>query len=133
MAEVIAPPGEAGAPVPDASTPTPAAAATAEERVPRQPPVYCGVCTLPPEYCEYQPSVIKCREWLQRHHSDVFADKFAGLELSEKQQKTTEKHEARQQRQLEKKLQSKVLVKRIERGKRKHVTGVFGLEVFGIE
>lgn len=30
-------------------------------------------------------------------------------------------------------MQSKVLIKRIERTKRKYVTGVFGLEVFGIE
>ena len=126
MTEVAPPPGD--------PTPTdPAAPLTTEERVPRQAPVYCGVCSLPPEYCEYQPSVNKCRDWLAEHHLDIFKDKFAGLELSEKQQKSTEKHEARQARQLEKKLQSKVLVKRIERGKRKYVTGVFGLEVFGIE
>ncbi|BFZ54219.1 Translation machinery-associated protein 22 [Savitreella phatthalungensis] len=106
--------------------------ATAEKVLPT-PPVYCGVCSLPPEYCEYQPTVNKCKEWLEEHHVDLFARYFAGVSLSEKQQKSTEKHEAKQARALEKKLQSKVLVKRIERGKRKYVTGVFGLEVFGIE
>ncbi len=55
------------------------------------------------------------------------------MELTEKQELTTKKHEAKQAKALEKKLQSKVLIKRIERGKRKYVTAVFGLEVFGIE
>ena len=70
---------------------------------------------------------------LQAHHDDLFERLFAGVELTEKQLKTTEKHEAKQKRAEEKKMQSKVLIKRIERGKRKYVTGVFGLEVFGIE
>lgn len=93
----------------------------------------CGVCSLPSEYCEFTPTIAKCKEWLQSHHDDLFEKLFAGVELTEKQQKTTEKHEAKQKRAEEKKMQSKVLIKRIERGKRKYVTGVFGLEIFGIE
>ena len=93
----------------------------------------CGVCSLPPEYCEFTPTIAKCKEWLESHHDDLFQKLFAGVELTEKQQKTTEKHEAKQKRAEEKKMQSKVLIKRIERTKRKYVTGVFGLEVFGIE
>ncbi|KAH8676328.1 translation initiation factor SUI1 [Xylariales sp. PMI_506] len=27
--------------------------------------IYCGVCTLPPEYCEYGGTVKKCQDWLQ--------------------------------------------------------------------
>ncbi|KAH7031614.1 translation initiation factor SUI1 [Microdochium trichocladiopsis] len=34
---------------------------------------YCGVCTLPPEYCEYGGTVRKCQEWLQTTHSDLYA------------------------------------------------------------
>lgn len=93
----------------------------------------CGICSLPSEYCEFQPTIAKCKEWLASHHEDLFQRLFAGLELTEKQQKTTEKHEAKQKRAEEKKMQSKVLIKRIERTKRKYVTGVFGLDVFGIE
>lgn len=91
------------------------------------------MCSLPSEYCEFTPTIVKCKEWLQQHHDDLFQKLFAGVELTEKQQKTTEKHEAKQKRAEEKKMQSKVLIKRIERGKRKYVTGVFGLEIFGIE
>lgn len=104
-----------------------------EGNPPRFAPVYCGVCSLPPEYCEFQPSVAKCKDWLEQADTELFNKIFAGLELTDKQQKTTEKHEAKQARLMEKKMQSKVLIKRIERGKRKYVTGVFGLEVFGIE
>lgn len=93
----------------------------------------CGICSLPPEYCEFTPTIAKCKEWLEAHHDDLFQKLFAGVELTEKQQKTTEKHEAKAKRAEEKKMQSKVLIKRIERTKRKYVTGVFGLEIFGIE
>ncbi|CCG80705.1 Translation machinery-associated protein 22 [Taphrina deformans PYCC 5710] len=103
------------------------------DSAPRVAPIYCGVCSLPPEYCEFQPTIAKCKEWLEAHHDDLFQKLFAGVELTEKQQKTTEKHEAKQKRAEEKKMQSKVLIKRIERTKRKYVTGVFGLEVFGID
>ena len=28
-------------------------------------PLYCGVCTLPTEYCEFGASVTKCKAWLE--------------------------------------------------------------------
>ncbi|KAL2105184.1 hypothetical protein VUR80DRAFT_8812 [Thermomyces stellatus] len=34
--------------------------------------VYCGVCTLPPEYCEYGGTVKKCQEWLEKNHPDMY-------------------------------------------------------------
>ena len=28
-------------------------------------PLYCGVCSLPAEYCEFGPSFSKCKSWLE--------------------------------------------------------------------
>lgn len=41
--------------------------ATAGPSTPYRPtqPSYCGVCTLPTEYCEFGPSVSKCKAWLE--------------------------------------------------------------------
>jgi hypothetical protein len=35
--------------------------------------LYCGVCTLPVEFCEFTSTAAKCREWLEAEHPDVAA------------------------------------------------------------
>lgn len=110
--------------------------------------LYCAVCTYPPEYCEFGLSARKCREWLQENHADLAAKYYSADALAnitstlslEKEQKITEdlakkqiKEEAKQERELRKKLALKVIIKRIERNKRKHIISVSGLEVFNID
>ncbi|KAJ2160266.1 Translation machinery-associated protein 22 [Coemansia sp. RSA 552] len=111
---------------------------------------YCGVCTMPAEYCEFSSTRKKCEQWLreaqpaeyERLYSDqAIAQKMALTTLSEdkeakvaaQQEKAELKSEARLAREQEKKLASKVVIKRVVRNKRKCVTTVFGLQVFGIE
>ncbi|KAJ2005314.1 Translation machinery-associated protein 22 [Coemansia thaxteri] len=118
--------------------------------VARKDVLYCGVCSLPPEYCEFAASRKKCEEWLLDAHPADYArlyndqaitDKLAMTSLSEdraakeaaKMEKAMQKEEARMARELEKKMASNVIIKRIERNKRKCVTSVFGLEVFGVD
>ncbi|MCJ1378465.1 Translation machinery-associated protein 22 [Xylographa soralifera] len=110
--------------------------------------VYCGVCTLPPEYCEFGGTVKKCEEWLEKHHPDmherfysqdaiaaslstlsVDAQKRAAKDAAKKAAKAT----AAEERAAEKKASSKILIKRVERNKRKYVTAVSGLEAFGLD
>ncbi|KAL1657012.1 Translation machinery-associated protein 22 [Didymella pomorum] len=38
---------------------------------------YCGVCTLPPEYCEFGGTTKKCEEWLQDKHPDMHAKLYS--------------------------------------------------------
>lgn len=110
--------------------------------------LYCGVCTFPPEYCEFGGTAKRCKEWLQSKHSDLY-DKLYGVESLENQtsslslekqeeidrkiQRQQAKEESRAERELAKKMASKVTIKRIERNKRKHVIAVVGLEVFGVD
>lgn len=48
-------------------------------------------------------------------------------------QKKTAKAEAAEAKQADKLATSKIIIKRIERNKKKYVTAVIGLELFGLE
>lgn len=110
--------------------------------------VYCGVCSFPPEYCEFGVSFKRCKEWLAANSTELFdklysdeamanATSTLSLEKEEKIHKDLEKkqarEEAKQERELQKKLALKVIIKRIERNKRKHIISISGLEVFNID
>ncbi|KXH39541.1 translation machinery-associated protein 22 [Colletotrichum nymphaeae SA-01] len=109
---------------------------------------YCGVCTLPPEYCEYGGTVKKCQDWLEKKHPDLFARIWSAEALEQATaslsvdaqkraakdaQKKAAKAEAAEAKQADKLANSMVTIKRIERNKRKYVTSVSGLESFGLE
>ncbi|OAA64935.1 Density-regulated protein DRP1 [Cordyceps fumosorosea ARSEF 2679] len=109
---------------------------------------YCGVCTLPPEYCEYGGTAKKCQDWLQSNQKEMY-DRIWSAEALEAAtaslsveaqkraakdaQKKTAKAEAAEAKQADKLAKSVVTIKRIERNKRKFVTAVIGLETFGLD
>ncbi|KAH8736935.1 translation initiation factor SUI1 [Ilyonectria robusta] len=110
--------------------------------------VYCGVCTLPPEYCEYGGTVRKCQEWLEKNEpvmyeriwsAEALEAATASLSVEAQKraakdaQKKTAKAEAAEAKQVEKLAKSMITIKRIERNKKKYVTAVIGLELFGLE
>ncbi|EEA22290.1 Translation machinery-associated protein 22 [Talaromyces marneffei ATCC 18224] len=110
--------------------------------------VYCGVCTLPPEYCEFGGTSKKCEEWLQKTHPDLheqlYSEEALNANLStlsitarEKAAKDAAKKEAKalqaETRDAERLASSKIIIKRVERNKRKFVTVVIGLEQFGLD
>lgn len=112
------------------------------------PVIYCGVCTFPPEYCEFGGSFKLCKEWLKENEPGLFEqlyleDALANatlLLLLEKEEKMNKdlakkqaKEEAKAERALQKKLQLKVVIQQIARTKRKQVVAVSGLEVFGVD
>ncbi|KAK6435925.1 Translation machinery-associated protein 22 [Oleoguttula sp. CCFEE 5521] len=110
--------------------------------------IYCGVCTLPPEYCEFGGTTKKCEEWLESHHPDlhdeIYSPDAAAAALStlsvdaqkraEKDaQKKAAKAVALEARESEKRATSRITIKRVERNKRKYVTEISGLAHFGID
>ncbi|KAF2859687.1 translation machinery-associated protein 22 [Piedraia hortae CBS 480.64] len=123
-------------------------ASSNEEARPPKQVIYCGICSLPPEYCTYGGTTKKCSEWLEQNHADLYkalysADSAAeGLStLSVDAQKRAErdaakkaaKAEAAEQRETEKRAASRVLVRRVERSKRKCATEISGLDHFGLD
>merc|ERR1712000_320867 len=110
--------------------------------------IYCGVCTLPPEYCEYGGTTKKCQEWLEANHpkmySRIWSDEAleastAALSLDAQKraardaQKKAAKAEAAEAKHADKIAKSTVTIKRIEWNKKKFVTAVIGLENFGLD
>ncbi|KAF2186842.1 density-regulated protein DRP1 [Zopfia rhizophila CBS 207.26] len=109
---------------------------------------YCGVCSLPPEYCEFGGTVKKCEEWLKQHHPDMHEKLYSqetieqnlstlSLEAQKRAEKDSQKKAAKaasaEAKAQEQRANSKVLIKRVERNKRKYVTAVQGLEAFGLD
>ncbi|KAF2132613.1 RNA binding protein-like protein Tma22 [Dothidotthia symphoricarpi CBS 119687] len=109
---------------------------------------YCGVCSLPPEYCEFGGTTKKCQEWLEEEHPDMHAKLYSqetleqnlsslSLEAQKRAEKDSQKKAAKaasaEARAAETRASSKILIKRIERNKRKYVTAVQGLEAFGLD
>ncbi|KAH1739072.1 Translation machinery-associated protein 22 [Aspergillus fumigatus] len=110
--------------------------------------VYCGVCTLPPEYCEFGGTAKKCEEWLKDNHAELYQRLYSeealcsnlselSVSVRERAAKDAAKKEAKaaaaEARDAERKAAAKVQIKRVERNKRKHVTVITGLEVHGLE
>ncbi|XP_068608883.1 density-regulated protein isoform X2 [Brachionichthys hirsutus] len=109
--------------------------------------LYCGVCSLPSEYCEYMPEPAKCRHWLEKNFPDVFAKMtvagnapkqepgarevpLAGEDEEKKKQRRGGRGLIRQKKKT---VPQKVSIAKIPRAKKKYVTRVCGLATFDIE
>ncbi|QLL33585.1 hypothetical protein HG536_0E04960 [Torulaspora globosa] len=117
--------------------------------------VYCDVCSFPPDYCEFSGKLKRCKVWLRENHPDIYVQQYGededevnavssklaessiGEEREEKLEKDLKrletKQENREQRELAKKLSSKVVIKREARTKRKFILAISGLEVFDVD
>ncbi|KAL9545459.1 hypothetical protein MBANPS3_007134 [Mucor bainieri] len=112
----------------------------------------CGICTMPLEYCEFSGTQEKCKLWLKEKDEDLYEEVYGGVkavtegvekatiedEASDKKDRTVVKDksaklEAKLERENKKKMASRVLIKRIERTKRKCVTTIYGLDIFGVD
>ncbi|KAI4090183.1 MAG: hypothetical protein LQ339_008410 [Xanthoria mediterranea] len=110
--------------------------------------IYCGVCSLPPEYCEFGGTAKKCKDWLEKNHADLHEKLYSeeavaatlstlSLEAQKRAAKDSQKKEAKaaaaEAKAAETKAQAQILIKRVERNKRKYVTAVSGLEAHGMD
>uniref|UniRef100_A0A671PK41 Density-regulated protein-like n=1 Tax=Sinocyclocheilus anshuiensis TaxID=1608454 RepID=A0A671PK41_9TELE len=98
--------------------------------------LYCGVCSLPAEYCEYMPEPAKCKQWLEKNFPDVFAKLTlggggGGGEVPHAGEEEEKKKQKRGQiKQKKKTVPQKVTIAKIPRAKKKYVTRVCGLATF---
>ncbi|CAD0089777.1 unnamed protein product, partial [Aureobasidium vineae] len=95
-------------------------------------------------YCEFGGTTKKCEEWLESKHPDLHTKLYSEANLStlsvdaqKRAEKDAKKKEAKasaaEARRAEELATSKIIIKRVERNKRKHVTEVSGLEAFGLD
>lgn len=118
--------------------------------------LYCGVCSMPPEYCEFGPDFEKCKPWLIQNAPDVYPDLVKDANnkeldrVSEQLQSvgidaagpaatsgtsTSKKEEIKRLPggKIKKKDKQEVIIEKVVRNKRKCVTIVKGLELFGVK
>lgn len=107
--------------------------------------LYCGICSLPTEYCEYMPQYTKCRQWLEKNCPEEFAklsiDQSTQPDSGGGEPPAGEEEEKKKQRrggrgiikQKKKTAPQKVTIAKIPRAKKKYVTRVCGLATFEIE
>lgn len=115
--------------------------------------IYCPVCSLPPEYCEFGPDFEKCKPWLIKNAPELYpdlvkeeaakaAEQLEGLEVSgDKKHIGGSTSELKQEEEVKtlpggkvkRKEKPEVVVEKVIRNKRKCVTIVKGLDVFGIK
>lgn len=123
--------------------------------------LYCAVCGLPAEYCEFGPDFEKCKPWLVKNAPDVYPDLVK--EVAEKEADSAAKKlesvgisstgdGAREAAaatsgasapkeevkrlpggKIKKKEKQEVVIEKIVRNKRKCVTVVKGLDLFGVK
>ncbi|SCU82452.1 LAME_0C01200g1_1 [Lachancea meyersii CBS 8951] len=115
--------------------------------------VYCKVCSYPLDYCEFSGKLKRCKVWVTENHPELYSQYYGDTETEEATNKLAassigdereeklekdlkrlqSKQENREQRELAKKLSSKVIIKREARTKRKCMIAISGLEVFEID
>ncbi|VEU20674.1 DEKNAAC101574 [Brettanomyces naardenensis] len=108
--------------------------------------LYCGVCSLPVEYCEFGKTFKKCKQWLQENNPNEFnklynseapvlssLSKEREAEISESLAKMQLKEERKEARELRKLQQEKILIKRIPRTKHKNIIAISNLDQFDID
>ncbi|TVU21376.1 hypothetical protein EJB05_31006 [Eragrostis curvula] len=121
--------------------------------------LYCGVCGLPAEYCEFGPDFERCKPWLRANAPGVYPDeliasssgggddkdvdkvgeRLQGVGISDGSSSASGSASASKQEEvkrlpggkLKKKDKQEVVIEKIVRNKRKCVTVVKGLELFG--
>ncbi|WCJ42690.1 Translation machinery-associated protein 22 [Euphorbia peplus] len=122
--------------------------------------LYCGVCSLPAEYCEFGPDFAKCKPWLVENAPDLYpdlikdadaqevdkvADKLQSAGISSSRgggsgatpsggtSNPSEEVKRLPGGKIKKKERQEVIIEKMTRNKRKCITTVKGLELFGVK
>ncbi|KAG5244146.1 translation machinery-associated protein [Salix suchowensis] len=124
--------------------------------------LYCPICSLPAEYCEFGPDFEKCKPWLIINAPELYPDllkeanekeveriseqlQFAGISssgadgaVSSVQSGETSSSKQEEVKRLpggkiKKKARQEVVIEKVVRNKRKSITIIKGMELFGIK
>ncbi|KAA8534833.1 hypothetical protein F0562_029725 [Nyssa sinensis] len=115
--------------------------------------LYCGVCSLPAEYCEFGPDFEKCKPWLIQNAPDLYPDLLKDANAKEADKvsnqlqstsisegtapsgasSTSKQEEVKRLPggKIKKKEKQEVVIEKVVRNRRKCITTVKGLDLFG--
>ncbi|GAQ80707.1 Translation initiation factor SUI1 family protein [Klebsormidium nitens] len=125
----------------------------AHDKLQPQTVLYCGVCGLPPEFCEFGPDFEKCKPWLIKNAPGAYPEltkkaadeaeaKLGDLRLGGEDGADGEASTSKPEDEIVKKLpggkvkrkeKQEILVEKATRNKRKAITTVKGMELFGVK
>lgn len=100
-----------------------------EEEEEEAPLVYCGICGMPPEYCEYGENYDKCVPWIKKHCPQLLLDEedtALAKKAAKKGPKGVGKKDVAEEKQ-------RILIYKETRSKKKFVTIVEGLETVNVK
>ncbi|KAH0706908.1 hypothetical protein KY289_011984 [Solanum tuberosum] len=111
--------------------------------------LYCGVCGLPAEYCEFGSEFEKCKPWLIQNAPDLYPDLVKDSNLKEADKvsdqlqsasisegsSTSKKEEVKRLPggKIKKKDKQEIIIEKVTRNRRKSITTIKGLEIFGVK
>ncbi|KAL5141172.1 Translation machinery-associated protein 22 [Glycine soja] len=108
--------------------------------------LYCGVCSLPPEYCEFGSDFEKCKPWLIQNVPDLYpdllkeekeadkvADKLQSTGISGAGDGAASSAPKQEESGIAFQDKQEVVIEKVVRNKRKCITTVKGLELFGVK
>lgn len=100
----------------------------------REPPLYCRVCTVPYEYCQWSGTLEECKRSLKEASVDLFTLLYPELiiegiviDSEVKEIKDENKPVTREK----KKSGGQVIIKKVSRSKRKCSILILGLDAYG--
>eukprot|EP01033_Poteriospumella_lacustris_P002296 gene2296-1678_t len=95
---------------------------------------YCGVCSMPPEFCEYGACYDRCREWIQSNCPDMLSisSSLAAASVSSSGEPAAAAPKPKGGGAAAPKklatMQTRILISRIQRQRKKFITAVVGLD-----
>ncbi|KAJ9538556.1 hypothetical protein OSB04_031289 [Centaurea solstitialis] len=116
--------------------------------------LYCGVCGLPAEYCEFGPDFEKCKPWLIQNATNIYPHLLQGENAKEVDRVSNQlqsssitdgtsisgssapKQEPVKRLpggKIKKKEKQEVIIEKVTRNKRKSITTLKGLDLFGVK
>jgi len=101
--------------------------------------IYCGVTGLPAEYCEFSDKYKESIEWFRKNHPELMADVApnesgeVGVEKKLEEVSVAAESKKPKKTKAKKEAEPKIVLQLVNRGGRKHVTVITGLESFGID
>ncbi|CAK9091688.1 unnamed protein product [Durusdinium trenchii] len=98
---------------------------------------YCPLCSLPPDFCQYGPCWEKCKPWCLENAPHYYPE-LSGVSLEDAKKRAEELGEKSKEKLLPggkvKRAKSPhVTIRKLNRGGRKCVTSVAGLDTFSIK
>ncbi|KAF5743190.1 translation machinery-associated protein 22 [Tripterygium wilfordii] len=120
--------------------------------------LYCALCSLPAEYCEFGPDFEKCKPWLIKNAPEVYPNllqeahekeaervserlQSVGISAGAADEATLPSQSASSSKpeevkrlpggKIKKKEKQEVVIEKVVRNRRKCITSVKGLELFG--